>query len=76
MVSGDDPVTAVAAADLTAVVRKAATVRLIFDLPAEPLATRPADGDPLGTVTYRSDGLVLGRVDLVAATLPAGFPSP
>jgi hypothetical protein len=43
----------------------------VFDLPQEPLAARPADGDVLGTVTYRSDGLVLGRVDLLAAT-PVG----
>ena len=40
-------------------------------LPAEPLPARPADGDRLGSVTYRSDGLVVGRVDLVAATIPA-----
>ena len=64
-------VSAVTASDLTAVVRKAATVNRVFALPAEPLGTRPADGTKLGTVTYRSDGLVLGRVDLVAAT-PAG----
>ena len=43
----------------------------MFDLPPEPLPARPADGTRLGTVTYRSDGLVLGRVDLLAAT-PAG----
>ncbi len=43
----------------------------VFDLPEEPLPARPVDGAVLGTVTYRSDGLVLGRVDLLAAT-PAG----
>ncbi len=75
-VSGESPVGVAATAGLTAVVRRAATVNLVFDLPPEPLAPRPADGDLLGTVTYRSDGLILGRVDLVAATIPAASPSP
>jgi len=70
LVSGDAPVDVVAGAALTATIRKAAAPTLVFDLPEE-LPTRPADGDVLGTVTYRSDGLVLGRVDLLAAT-PAG----
>jgi len=66
------PVAAVAAGGLTAVVRKAATVRpvLAWSVPL-PLTDRPDDGTKLGTVTYRSDGLVLGDVDLLAAT-PAG----
>ncbi len=57
--------------------RKAAAVRpvLAWSVPL-PLATRPADGDPLGTVTYRSDGLRPRPVDLVAATTPVGSPSP
>jgi serine-type D-Ala-D-Ala carboxypeptidase (penicillin-binding protein 5/6) len=75
-VSGESPVGVATTAGLTAVVRRAATVTLVFDLPPEPLAPRPADGDLLGTVTYRSDGLILGRVDLVAATIPAASPSP
>ena len=75
-VDGEPPVGVAATAGLTAVVRRAATVNLVFDLPPEPLAPRPADGDLLGTVTYRSDGLILGRVDLVAVTIPAASPSP
>jgi D-alanyl-D-alanine carboxypeptidase (penicillin-binding protein 5/6) len=70
-VSGDAPVDVVAGAGLTAIIRKAATPTVLFDLPQEPLPARPPDGAKLGTVTYRSDGLVLGRVDLLAAT-PAG----
>jgi D-alanyl-D-alanine carboxypeptidase (penicillin-binding protein 5/6) len=69
-VTGDAPVDVVAGASLTAIIRKAAAPALVFDLPEE-LPTRPADGDVLGRVTYRSDGLVLGRVDLLAAT-PVG----
>lgn len=70
-VSGDAPVDVVAGTGLTAIIRKAATPALVFELPQEPLPARPADGDVLGTARYRSDGLVLGRVDLLAAT-PAG----
>ena len=70
-VSGDAPVDVVAGTGLTAIIRKAAAPTLVFDLPPEPLPARPADGTRLGTVTYRSDGLVLGRVDLLAAT-PTG----
>jgi D-alanyl-D-alanine carboxypeptidase (penicillin-binding protein 5/6) len=70
-VTGGGPVDVVAAAGLTAVIRTAATPAIVVDLPEEPLPTRPADGAVLGTVTYRSDGLVLGRVDLLAAT-PTG----
>jgi hypothetical protein len=40
------------------------------------LLVRPADGQKIGTVTYRSDGLVLGSVVLVAAPIPAVSPSP
>jgi len=77
MVSGEaTPVVAVAATPLTAVIRKAAAVTLVFSLPPEPLATRPAEGEKLGTATYRSDGLVLGRVDLVAAAIPPSAPGP
>jgi D-alanyl-D-alanine carboxypeptidase (penicillin-binding protein 5/6) len=68
-VAGGPPVAVVAGADLSGVVRKAATVTRSLELPAEPLAERPADGTKLGTATYRSDGLVVGRVDLVAVTL-------
>lgn len=75
-VDGESPVGVAAATGLSSVVRKAATVDLVFDLPPEPLALRPADGDPLGTVTFRSDGLLLGRVHLVATTIPAASPSP
>jgi D-alanyl-D-alanine carboxypeptidase (penicillin-binding protein 5/6) len=75
-VNGEAPVGVAAAAGLTSVVRKAATVDLVFDLPPEPLDLRPADGDPLGTVTYRSDGSILGRVRLVATTIPAASPTP
>jgi D-alanyl-D-alanine carboxypeptidase (penicillin-binding protein 5/6) len=75
-VSGGEPVAAVAAAGLSAVVRKAATVTTILRLPPEPLPIRPADGEKLGTVTYRSDGLLLGRADLVAAPIPPVSPSP
>ena len=76
-VSDGDPVAAAAASGLTAVVRKAATVSSViaWSVPL-PLTGRPADGTTLGTVTYRSDGLVLGRVDLVAATVPAASPIP
>jgi hypothetical protein len=51
-------------------------VTRVLSLPAEPLAERPPDGTVLGTATYRCDGLVLGSVDLVAASIPAGSPSP
>ncbi len=68
-VTGEAPVTVVASADLSAVVRKATTVSPTLQLPAEPLAERPANGEVLGTVTYRCDGLVVGRVDLVAGTI-------
>ena len=75
-VSGGDPVDAVAATDLSAVVRKATSVSQIVELLSPPpLPQRPVDGAVLGKVTYRSDGLVLGRVDLLAATLPAASPS-
>jgi D-alanyl-D-alanine carboxypeptidase (penicillin-binding protein 5/6) len=67
-VSGGGPVDVVAAADLSAVTRKAASVTRSLQLPAEPLAQRPAEGEALGAATYRADGVVLGRVDLVAAT--------
>ena len=70
-VTGDAPLAVVAGAGLTAIIRKAAVPTPVFDLPEEPLPARPVDGAVLGTVTYRSDGLVLGRVDLLAAT-PAG----
>ena len=70
-VTGGAPVAVVAGADLSGVVRKAATVSRCLQLPAEPLAERPADGTVLGTATYRCDGLVVGSVDLLAAT-PAG----
>jgi len=66
-VSGGDPVSVVVAEGLSAVVRKGATVARSLRLPAEPLPQRPADGEVLGTATFRSDGVVLGRVDLVAA---------
>lgn len=69
-VAGDAPVDVVAGAGLTAIIRKAVAPTLVLDLPEE-LPTRPADGAVLGTVTYRSDGLVLGRVDLLAAA-PVG----
>ena len=75
-VAGGDPVAAVAAQDLSAVVRTAATVTPVLRLPAQPLPGRPEDGDRLGSVTYRSDGLVLGTVDLLAAPVPAASPSP
>jgi D-alanyl-D-alanine carboxypeptidase (penicillin-binding protein 5/6) len=68
-VTGGAPVAVVAGADLSGVVRKAATVSRALQLPAEPLAERPPDGTVLGTATYRCDGLVVGRVDLVAATI-------
>ena len=70
-VTGDAPIDVVAGAGLTAIIRKAAAPTLVFDLPQEPLPARPVDGEQLGTVTYRSDGLVLGRVALIAAT-PTG----
>jgi hypothetical protein len=70
-VAGGDPVAAVAARDLSAVVRTAATVTPVLQLPAQPLPARPEDGARLGSVTYRSDGLVLGTVDLLAAPVPA-----
>ena len=66
-VTGDAPVDVVAGTGLTATLRKAATPALAVDLPAEPLPVRPVEGTKLGTATYRSDGLVLGRVDLLAA---------
>jgi D-alanyl-D-alanine carboxypeptidase (penicillin-binding protein 5/6) len=74
---GEAPVYAVAAEGVTGVVRQAAAVRpvLAWSVPL-PLATRPADGALLGTVTYRSDGLVLGTVDLLAAATPVGSPGP
>jgi serine-type D-Ala-D-Ala carboxypeptidase (penicillin-binding protein 5/6) len=76
-VGGEGPVDAVAATDLSAVVRKAASVsRVVELLPPPPLPQRPADGTVLGKVTYRSDGLIVGRVDLLAATLAAASPSP
>jgi D-alanyl-D-alanine carboxypeptidase len=76
-VGGDDPIGAVAATELSAVVRKAATVRRVVELVSPPpLPQRPTDGTVLGKVTYRSDGLVLGRVDLLAAQIPVGSRSP
>jgi D-alanyl-D-alanine carboxypeptidase (penicillin-binding protein 5/6) len=75
-VNGEAPVGVVAAAGLTAAVRRAAAVTTALQLPPEPLSGRPADGTKLGTATYRSDGLVLGRVDLLTATVPAGSPGP
>ena len=75
-VAGGDPVAAVAARDLSAVVRTAATVTPVLQLPAQPLPARPDDGDRLGSATYWSDGLVLGTVDLLAAPVPAASPSP
>jgi D-alanyl-D-alanine carboxypeptidase (penicillin-binding protein 5/6) len=75
-VNGEAPVGVVAAAGRTAAVRRAAAVTTALQLPPEPLSGRPADGTKLGTATYRSDGLVLGRVDLLAATEPAGSPGP
>jgi hypothetical protein len=75
-VAGGDPVAAVAAQDLSAVVRTAATVTPVLLLPAQPLPARPEDGARLGSVSYRSDGLVLGTVDVLAAPVPAAAPSP
>ena len=75
-VSDEAPVGVAAAAGLAAVVRKAAVVTTVFRLPREPLPTRPNVGDLLGTLTYRSDGVVLGTVELLAAAAPAGSPSP
>ena len=75
-VAGGDPVAAVAAWDLSAVVRTSATVTPVLQLPAQPLPSRPEDGARLGSVTYRSDGLDLGTVDLLAAPVPAAPPSP
>jgi D-alanyl-D-alanine carboxypeptidase (penicillin-binding protein 5/6) len=76
-VSGDTPVAAVAKSSLSAVVRKAAKVTHVLRLlQPEPLLMRPAAGTTLGTVTYRSDGVVLGRVELLAATIPAASPGP
>ncbi len=69
-------VAAVTTTGLTAIVRRGATVLPVFDLPAEPLATRPAEGDPIGAVVYRSDGLVLGRVALIASSVPTASPGP
>lgn len=68
------PVDAVAAAGLTAVIRRAASPTLRYDL--LPLPVRPADGAVLGTVTYRSDGLKLGTVQLLAASPSSPSPSP
>ena len=67
-VTGGGSVDVVAAADLSAAVRKAAEVIRSLRLPAGPLPQLPADGAVLGTATYRADGVVLGSVDLVAST--------
>jgi D-alanyl-D-alanine carboxypeptidase (penicillin-binding protein 5/6) len=67
-VTGGDPVDLVAAAGLSAAIRKEADVVQSYDYPSEPLAQRPADGTVLGEATYRADGFVLGSVDLVART--------
>jgi serine-type D-Ala-D-Ala carboxypeptidase (penicillin-binding protein 5/6) len=75
-VAGGDPVAAVAARDLSAVVRTGATVTPVLQLPAQPLPDRPDDGARLGSVTYRSDGLVLGTVDVLAAPVPTASPVP
>lgn len=72
-VAGGGTVAAAAATDLTAIVRTAASIRTVVVLPSEPLSVMPADGEKLGTATYWSDGLKLGRVDLVATTVS---PSP
>ena len=74
-VAGGEPVDLVAAAGLSAAVRKGADVIQSLSYPAEPLPRRPADGTVLGTATYRADAFVLGSVDLVAAT-PAGASGP
>ena len=73
-VARGDPVAAVAAWDLSAVVRTAATVTPVLRLPAQPFPVRPADGARLGSVTYWSDGLVLGAVDLLAASAASQKP--
>lgn len=65
------------AAELTrnAVVRTGAAVTVDLDVPAT-LAAMPAEGTALGTATYRSDGLRLRRVRLLAAGLLSPSPSP
>jgi D-alanyl-D-alanine carboxypeptidase (penicillin-binding protein 5/6) len=59
----------------TAVVRTDATVTVDLDVPAT-LAALPADGAVIGTATYRSDGLRLRRISLLAAGLLTPSPSP
>ena len=67
-VTDGEPVDLVAAAGLSAAVRKTADVSQSLRLPADPLPRLPADGTVLGTATYRADGVVLGSVDLVTSS--------
>ena len=72
--SGGGDVALAAKTTLTAVVRSAAAVSTHLDAPAS-FSSRPATGSVVGSATYSSDGLTLGRVDLVAAAATAA-PSP
>lgn len=54
---------------LTAIVRSAAPVRLAVALP-DSLPSRPPDGQVVGSVVYRADGVQLGTVKLVVASGP------
>lgn len=65
----------VAADSLVRVVRSAARLRLRTTLPVS-YATLPADDSVLGRVTYRSDGLDLGSVRLLAGGLVSQSPPP
>jgi D-alanyl-D-alanine carboxypeptidase (penicillin-binding protein 5/6) len=74
-VVGGGTVDLVAAAGLSAAVRKGADVIQSLALPSDPLPSRPPGGTVPGTAGYRAGAFAFGSVDL-AASSTAGQPDP
>jgi serine-type D-Ala-D-Ala carboxypeptidase (penicillin-binding protein 5/6) len=68
-VAGGGRVALLAAGPVSAVVRRGATVTRRFALPAA-FPRSPSEGTTVGAVTYASDGLTLGTVELVSSGDP------